>query len=115
MVRGALANIRLKIAMVPGREGTWTVHYPTGEKMWICDASMRYRAAGTPLTIVAGKEYGFGSSRDWAAKGVRLAIAETFERIHRPNFVGTGVFCRLNSSTAPRRIRSDSPALRRSP
>jgi len=96
MVRGTLANIRLKNTMVPGTEGTWTVHVPTGETMWIYDASMRYRAAGTPLMIIAGKEYGSGSSRDWAAKGVallgvRAVIAESFERIHRSNLVGMGV------------------------
>ncbi|MBL8236569.1 MAG: aconitate hydratase AcnA [Bryobacterales bacterium] len=96
MVRGTLANIRLKNAMVPGTEGTWTVHVPTGEKMWIYDASMKYQAAGTPLMIIAGKEYGSGSSRDWAAKGVallgvRAVIAESFERIHRSNLVGMGV------------------------
>jgi aconitate hydratase len=96
MVRGTLANIRLKNAMVPGTEGTWTVHVPTGEKMWIYDASMRYQEAGTPLMIIAGKEYGSGSSRDWAAKGVallgvRAVIAESFERIHRSNLVGMGV------------------------
>jgi len=96
MVRGTLANIRLKNTMVPGTEGTWTVHVPTGEKMWIYDASMKYQAAGTPLMIIAGKEYGSGSSRDWAAKGVallgvRAVIAESFERIHRSNLVGMGV------------------------
>ncbi|MFN0104346.1 MAG: aconitate hydratase AcnA [Bryobacteraceae bacterium] len=96
MVRGTLANIRLRNAMVPGTEGTWTVHVPSGEKMWIYDASARYLAAGTPLMIIAGKEYGSGSSRDWAAKGVallgvRAVIAESFERIHRSNLVGMGV------------------------
>ena len=96
MVRGTLANIRLRNAMVPGTEGTWTVHVPSGEKMWIYDASMKYQAAGTPLMIIAGKEYGSGSSRDWAAKGVallgvRAVIAESFERIHRSNLVGMGV------------------------
>ncbi|HEU0123624.1 MAG TPA: aconitate hydratase AcnA [Bryobacteraceae bacterium] len=96
MVRGTLANIRLKNAMVPGTEGTWTIHVPTNEKMWIYDASMKYQAAGTPLMIIAGKEYGSGSSRDWAAKGVallgvRAVIAESFERIHRSNLVGMGV------------------------
>jgi aconitate hydratase len=96
MVRGTLANIRLKNAMVPGVEGTWTIHVPSNEKMWIYDASMKYQAAGTPLMIIAGKEYGSGSSRDWAAKGVallgvRAVIAESFERIHRSNLVGMGV------------------------
>jgi len=96
MVRGTLANIRLKNTMVPGTEGTWTIHVPSNEKMWIYDASMQYQAAGTPLMIIAGKEYGSGSSRDWAAKGVallgvRAVIAESFERIHRSNLVGMGV------------------------
>ena len=96
MVRGTLANIRLKNLMVPGTEGTWTIHVPTGEKMWIYDAAMKYQTAGIGQLIIAGKEYGSGSSRDWAAKGVRLlgvkaVIAESFERIHRSNLVGMGV------------------------
>jgi aconitate hydratase len=96
MVRGTLANIRLRNQLVPGTEGTWTVHLPDGEKMFIYDASAKYLAEGTPLIIVAGKEYGSGSSRDWAAKGVALlgvkaVIAESFERIHRTNLVGMGV------------------------
>jgi len=86
----------LKNQLAPGTEGTWTVHLPDGEQMFIYDASMRYQAEGTPLLIVAGKEYGSGSSRDWAAKGVALlgvkaVIAESFERIHRTNLVGMGV------------------------
>ena len=96
MMRGTLANIRLKNQMVPGIEGGWTRHLPDGEKMSIYDAAMKYKAEGTPLTIIAGKEYGSGSSRDWAAKGVMLlgvkaVIAESFERIHRSNLVGMGV------------------------
>ncbi len=96
MVRGTLANIRLRNQLVPGTEGTWTVHLPDGEKMFIYDASAKYLAEGTPLIIVAGKEYGSGSSRDWAAKGVALlgvkaVIAESFERIHRTNLVGMGL------------------------
>ena len=96
MVRGTLANIRLRNLMAPGTEGGWTTHVPTGEKMFIYDASVRYQAEGTPLLILAGKEYGSGSSRDWAAKGtlllgVRAVIAESFERIHRSNLVGMGV------------------------
>ena len=96
MVRGTLANVRLKNQLAPGTEGTWTVHLPDGEQMFIYDASMRYQAEGTPLIIIAGKEYGSGSSRDWAAKGVALlgvkaVIAESFERIHRTNLVGMGV------------------------
>jgi aconitate hydratase len=96
MVRGTFANIRLKNQMVPGVEGGVTVHVPSGERMAIFDAAERYMAEGTPLVVVAGKEYGTGSSRDWAAKGtlllgVRAVIAESFERIHRANLVGMGV------------------------
>ncbi len=96
MMRGTLANIRLKNLMVPGVEGGFTVHLPDGEKMTIFDASERYRKDGVPLIVVAGKEYGTGSSRDWAAKGVQLlgvraVIAENFERIHRSNLIGMGV------------------------
>ncbi len=96
MIRGTLANVRLRNLLVPGQEGWWTIHLPDAEKMTIYDAAMRYRAEGVPLLILAGKEYGSGSSRDWAAKGVRLlgvraVIAESFERIHRSNLVGMGV------------------------
>jgi aconitate hydratase len=96
MVRGTFANIRLKNLMVPGVEGGVTVHQPSGERMPIYDAAERYRAEGVPLVVVAGKEYGSGSSRDWAAKGtlllgVKAAIAESYERIHRSNLVGMGV------------------------
>jgi aconitate hydratase len=96
MVRGTFANIRLKNAMVPGVEGGLTVHVPSGERMDIYDAAERYRGEGTPLLVIAGKEYGSGSSRDWAAKGtlllgVRAVIAESYERIHRSNLVGMGV------------------------
>lgn len=96
MVRGTLANIRLRNEMAPGTEGGWTTHVPTGERMSIYDASVKYQKDGTPLLILAGKEYGSGSSRDWAAKGVallgvRAVIAESFERIHRSNLVGMGV------------------------
>jgi aconitate hydratase len=96
MVRGTLANVRLRNQLAPGTEGPWTVHLPDGEEMFIYDASMRYQHEGTPLMILAGKEYGSGSSRDWAAKGVMLlgvkaVIAESFERIHRTNLVGMGV------------------------
>jgi aconitate hydratase len=96
MMRGTFANIRLRNGLVPGVEGGYTVYLPTGEQMSIYDAAMRYQAAGTPLVVVAGKEYGTGSSRDWAAKGtfllgVRAVIAESFERIHRSNLVGMGV------------------------
>jgi aconitate hydratase len=96
MVRGTFANIRLKNAMVPGVEGGVTVHVPSGERMDVYDAAERYRAEGAPLVVIAGKEYGSGSSRDWAAKGtlllgVRAVIAESYERIHRSNLVGMGV------------------------
>ena len=96
MVRGTLANIRLRNQLAPGTEGGWTAHLPAGEVMWIYDASLRYRQEGVPLLILAGKEYGSGSSRDWAAKGVNLlgvraVIAESYERIHRSNLVGMGV------------------------
>jgi aconitate hydratase len=96
MVRGTLANIRLRNQLAPGTEGGWTTHVPSGEKMFIYDASIKYQKDGTPLLIIAGKEYGSGSSRDWAAKGtlllgVRAVIAESFERIHRSNLVGMGV------------------------
>ncbi|WP_310497718.1 aconitate hydratase AcnA [Sandarakinorhabdus sp.] len=96
MMRGTFANIRIRNEMVPGVEGGFTRHVPTGAQMAIYDAAMAYKAEGTPLVIVAGKEYGTGSSRDWAAKGttllgVRAVIAESFERIHRSNLVGMGV------------------------
>jgi aconitate hydratase len=96
MVRGTLANIRLKNTLVPGVEGGFTRHLPDGEQMSIYDASLKYQQEGVPLVILAGKEYGSGSSRDWAAKGVALlgvkaVIAESFERIHRSNLVGMGV------------------------
>jgi aconitate hydratase len=96
MMRGTFANVRLKNLLVPGREGWWTRHLPSGEVMTVYDAAMRYKAEGTPLIVLAGKQYGAGSSRDWAAKGVyllgvRAVIAESFERIHRSNLVGMGV------------------------
>ncbi len=96
MARGTLANIRLRNLMVPGTEGGWTIHVPSLERMFIYDAAMRYQREGVGLLIVAGKEYGAGSSRDWAAKGVlllgvRAVVAESFERIHRFNLVGMGV------------------------
>lgn len=96
MIRGTFGNLRLRNGMVPGSEGPWTVHLPSGEKMSIPDASIKYQREGTPLVILAGKEYGSGSSRDWAAKGVALLgikaiIAEGYERIHRSNLVCMGV------------------------
>jgi aconitate hydratase len=96
MMRGTFANIRLRNLLLPGTEGGVTVYLPNGEQMSIYDAAMRYKADKTPLVILAGKEYGTGSSRDWAAKGtmllgVRAVIAESFERIHRSNLIGMGV------------------------
>jgi len=96
MVRGTFANIRIKNLMLGGEEGGNTLHYPSGEKLAIYDACMKYKAEGVPLVVFAGKEYGTGSSRDWAAKGtmllgVKAVVAESFERIHRSNLVGMGV------------------------
>ncbi len=96
MMRGTFANIRLRNRMAPGTEGGWTRHMPDGEQMSIYDAAMKYKAEGVPLVVIAGKEYGSGSSRDWAAKGTlllgaRAVIAESFERIHRSNLVQMGV------------------------
>jgi len=96
MMRGTFANTRIKNQMVPGIEGGVTVHYPSGERLPIYDAAMRYQADGVPLVVFAGKEYGTGSSRDWASKGTRLlgvraVVAESFERIHRSNLIGMGV------------------------
>jgi aconitate hydratase len=96
MVRGTFANVRLRNKLVTGSEGTWTVHVPSGDEMTIFDASQRYVAEGTPLVVLAGKEYGSGSSRDWAAKGpnllgVKAVIAESYERIHRSNLLMMGV------------------------
>jgi aconitate hydratase len=96
MVRGTFANVRIKNLMVPGVEGGVTIHQPGGERMSIFDAAMKYQREGVPLVVIAGQEYGTGSSRDWAAKGTRLlgvkaVIAQSFERIHRSNLVGMGV------------------------
>jgi aconitate hydratase len=96
MVRGTFANVRLRNLLVPGSEGTWTVHLPSAEEMTIYDASQRYLSEGTPLIVLAGKEYGSGSSRDWAAKGpnllgVRAVLAESYERIHRSNLLMMGI------------------------
>jgi aconitate hydratase len=96
MVRGTFANVRLRNLLVPGSEGSWTVHLPSGEEMSVFEASQRYLTEGTPLIVLAGKEYGTGSSRDWAAKGpmllgVRAAIAESYERIHRSNLLMMGI------------------------
>ena len=96
MVRGTFANVRLRNQLVAGTEGTWTLHLPDGEETTIFDAAMRYREEGVPTIVLAGKEYGSGSSRDWAAKGpnllgVRAVIAESYERIHRSNLLMMGV------------------------
>ena len=107
MMRGTFANIRLRNQLAPGTEGGWTTLLPEGEVMPIYDASMRYQAAGVPLLVIAGKEYGSGSSRDWAAKGtlllgVKAVLAESFERIHRSNLVNMGVLpmCFRGAETA---------------
>ena len=96
MMRGTFANIRIKNLLLGGKEGGYTIKFPEGEEMWIFDAAMKYKEEGTPLIVLAGKEYGTGSSRDWAAKGpallgVKAVIAESFERIHRSNLVGMGI------------------------
>ncbi len=96
MMRGTFANIRIKNEMLPGTEGGLTLHHPSGKTMPIFEAAMKYRKEGTPLVVIAGKEYGTGSSRDWAAKGtfllgVRAVVAQSFERIHRSNLIGMGV------------------------
>ena len=95
-MRGTFANIRIKNEMLPGAEGNWTIHRPSGERISMYEAAMRYKKEGVPLFVFGGKEYGTGSSRDWAAKGIQLlgvkaVIAESFERIHRSNLVGMGV------------------------
>ncbi|MGB7832715.1 MAG: aconitate hydratase, partial [Xanthobacteraceae bacterium] len=96
MMRGTFGNIRIKNQMVPGVEGGFTIHYPSGQQMTIFEAAMRYKTEKVPLVVFAGKEYGTGSSRDWAAKGtillgVRAVITQSFERIHRSNLIGMGV------------------------
>src|SRR5438046_6866716 len=96
MMRGTFANIRLRNQLAPGTEGGVTRHLPDGEEMTIYDAAMRYAEEGVPLVVLGGKEYGSGSSRDWAAKGtkllgVRAVIAESFERLHRSNLIGMGL------------------------
>ncbi len=96
MMRGTLANIRIRNEMVPGVEGGMTRHLPSGQTMPIYDAAMKYKAEGVPLVVIGGKEYGTGSSRDWAAKGtmllgVKAVLVESFELIHRSNLVGMGV------------------------
>ena len=111
MVRGTFANVRIKNQMVPGVEGGVTLHQPDGERMSIYDAAMRYQEERVPLVIIAGQEYGTGSSRDWAAKGTRLlgvkaVIAQSFERIHRSNLVGMGVLpCQFQDDTSAASLR----------
>jgi len=113
MVRGTFANVRIKNQMLPGTEGGVTALQPTGEQMPIYDASVHYQAAGVPLVVIAGQEYGTGSSRDWAAKGtlllgVKAVVAESFERIHRSNLVGMGVLpLQFKEGTTARALRLD--------
>jgi aconitate hydratase len=113
MVRGTFANVRIKNLMIPGSEGGVTLHQPHGDEMSIYDASIRYQAAGIPLIVFAGQEYGTGSSRDWAAKGSRLlgvqaVIAQSFERIHRSNLVGMGVLpCQFKEGTNAASLKLD--------
>src|SRR5947199_1803988 len=96
MMRGTFANVRLRNQLAPNTEGGWTRHLPDGEEMSVYDASVKYQEEKVPLLVLAGKEYGSGSSRDWAAKGplllgIRAVIAESYERIHRSNLVGMGI------------------------
>jgi len=113
MVRGTFANVRIKNLMVPGVEGGVTIYHPGEDRMSIYDAAMRYQSENIPLVIVAGQEYGTGSSRDWAAKGTRLlgvkaVIAQSFERIHRSNLVGMGVLpCQFKDDTNAASLKLD--------
>jgi aconitate hydratase len=113
MVRGTFANVRIKNLMVPGVEGGVTIYQPDGERLSIYDASIKYQAAGVPLVIFAGQEYGTGSSRDWAAKGtnllgVKVVVAQSFERIHRSNLVGMGVLpCQFKEGTTAQSLQLD--------
>jgi aconitate hydratase len=113
MVRGTFANVRIRNLMVPGFEGGDTAHQPAGERMGIYDAAERYRAEGVPLIVFAGQDYGAGSSRDWAAKGTRLlgvraVVASGFERIHRSNLIGMGVFpCQLPEGVSAQTLGLD--------
>src|SRR5215207_7295514 len=117
MVRGTFANVRIKNLIVPGVEGGVTIHQPDGERTSIYDAAMRYQEEGVPLVIIAGQEYGTGSSRDWAAKGTRLlgvraAIAQSFERIHRSNLVGMGVLpCQFKDDVNAASLKLDGTEL----
>jgi len=113
MVRGTFANVRIKNLMVPGTEGGVTVHQPDGERMSIYDAAMKYQSEGVPLVVIAGQEYGTGSSRDWAAKGtmllgVKAVVAQSFERIHRSNLVGMGVLpCQFKEGVSAATLNLD--------
>ena len=113
MIRGTFANVRIRNLMAPGTEGGVTIHHPSREQMSIFDAACRYRESGTPLIVLAGQEYGTGSSRDWAAKGtmllgVRAVIAQSFERIHRSNLVGMGVLpCQFLEGTSVDSLKLD--------
>ncbi len=113
MMRGTFANVRIKNLMAPGTEGGITIHQPHGEQMSIYDAAVKYQAAGIPLIVIAGQEYGTGSSRDWAAKGTRLlgvkvVVTQSFERIHRSNLVGMGVLpCQFKEGTSAQSLRLD--------
>jgi aconitate hydratase len=113
MVRGTFANVRIRNLMVPGVEGGVTCHQPDGERMRIYDAAERYRTEGIPLIVIAGQDYGAGSSRDWAAKGTRLlgvraVIARGFERIHRSNLIGMGVLpCQLPEGVSAQSLGLD--------
>ena len=117
MMRGTFANIRLRNRAAPGTEGGWTIHQPSGERMTIYDAAMRYKDEGVPLVVLGGAEYGTGSSRDWAAKGTRLlgvaaVIARSFERIHRSNLVGMGVLPLVFDEGPGRRVARAHPRAR---
>jgi aconitate hydratase len=113
MVRGTFANVRIRNLMAPGTEGGVTIHYPSGKRMSIYEAACMYRESGNALVVIAGKEYGTGSSRDWAAKGtlllgVRAVIAESFERIHRSNLVGMGVLpCQFREGASAQTLKLD--------
>ena len=113
MTRGTFANVRIKNLMVPGIEGGVTIYQPSGEQMTIFDAAMKYQSQEVPLIILAGQEYGTGSSRDWAAKGtkllgVKIVIAASFERIHRSNLVGMGVLpCQFKEGMNAQALKLD--------